>query len=453
MLLALFCILILLYGFHQYMNKKKENGAIVFFFFLTEGFHFLNKGWCPVKYTDFAVIYLVGIVFINLLEGNVAFFRLKTKIYKITCILGLFIFLEFLRTILLKEESFSFALANYRTYIPFFSFFIAQELKISGIKKILKLITIITIIGAVLYVIQPLIGIQTLQHAGIGRGVGGTFRYRNIPYLAYFYILYSSVKFDSSRIKNIVMLLLFLVAVILTQHRAVLLAYIACIALYFLMSKRLGRLLQIGVLGIVLFAFWGNYVIDRFSEKKNDHTIVEDVENVVNLDYQSAVSSGFENEGGTLSFRVLLLIERVDYMLKNPDYLFFGIGTRHEDSPATQRDFSFILGTLKQDGSHGQISSSDLAWLNPLMRFGLIGISLFIYLSYLIIAYLYKNRKRSAIAMSAFLFYVLLIAISLKNDHLYGNMQLFFVFLLIEYIRKTNRIKTIGLTPRKYDLI
>ena len=154
-----------------------------------------------------------------------------------------------------------------------------------------------------------------------------------------------------------------------------------------------------------------------------------------------------------MSFRVLLLIERVDYMLKNPDYLFFGIGTRHEDSPATQRDFSFILGTLKQDGSHGQISSSDLAWLNPLMRFGLIGISLFIYLSYLIIAYLYKNRKRSAIAMSAFLFYVLLIAISLKNDHLYGNMQLFFVFLLIEYIRKTNRIKTIGLTPRKYDLI
>ena len=115
--------------------------------------------------------------------------------YKITCIIGLLIFLEFIRTILLKEESFSFALANYRTYIPFFSFFIAQELKISGIKRILKVITIITIIGAVLYVIQPLIGIKTLQHTVIGRGVGGTYRYRNIPFLVYFYVLYSSVKF------------------------------------------------------------------------------------------------------------------------------------------------------------------------------------------------------------------------------------------------------------------
>ena len=28
--------------------------------------------------------------------------------------------------------------------------------------------------------------------------------------------------------------------------------------------------------------------------------------------------------------------------------------------------------------------------------------------------------------------------ISFKNDHLYGNMQMFFVYMLIEYIRYSN---------------
>ena len=43
--------------------------------------------------------------------------------------------------------------------------------------------------------------------------------------------------------------------------------------------------------------------------------------------------------------------------------------------------------------------------------------------------------------MSAFLFYLFLIIISFKNDHLYGNMQLFFVYLLIENIRYSMNIR------------
>ena len=139
-----------------------------------------------------------------------------------------------------------------------------------------------------------------------------------------------------------------------------------------------------------------------------------------------------------------MLTERIQFILEHPKYTLFGIGTRHEDSPYTENEFDFTLGSSRKnvDGDMikiGQISSGDLAWLNPLMRFGVVGITLLICFSFFILKYLYKNRKQSDLAMSAFLFYLFLILISFKNDHLYGNMQMFFVYLLIAHIDKISR--------------
>jgi hypothetical protein len=141
---------------------------------------------------------------------------------------------------------------------------------------------------------------------------------------------------------------------------------------------------------------------------------------------------------GTFSFRVLLLTERVDYMIKHPRSAVFGLGTRHEDSPKTQKQFDFILGTDNHRGGIGQLSSADLVWVTPLMRFGFFGIALLLCLSWVIVIFFYKNRNISGMAMAAFLFYIFLLLTSFKNDHLYGNMQLFYVYLLIEYIRYSN---------------
>jgi hypothetical protein len=186
--------------------------------------------------------------------------------------------------------------------------------------------------------------------------------------------------------------------------------------------------------------------MNRFVDDKSNRSTIEDIEAVVNLDYETAVNDEFANENGTFSFRVLLLTERIDYMIKHPRYTVFGIGTRHEDSPRTQQQFDFFLGSRRSSNdTRGQISSGDLAWVKPLMRFGFFGIVLFLYMSWVVIKYLYGRRKESNMAMSAFLFYLFLIIISFKNDHLYGNMQMFFVYLLIEYIRYSNvklRIKS-----------
>lgn len=184
----------------------------------------------------------------------------------------------------------------------------------------------------------------------------------------------------------------------------------------------------------------GETIMTRFENE--DSSTLDDIKTAMETDYETAVYNDFENESGTLTFRVMLLMERIDYLLNNPRYTVFGIGTRHEDSPKTKRQFDFNLGTINHKTLEiGQISSADLAWVTPLMRFGFLGIALFLYLSWTIIQFLYKRRKDSDMAMSAFLFYLLLIIISLKNNHLFGNLQMFFIYLLIEYMRYSRRHK------------
>ena len=425
----------------QYVKGRKGRGALVFFFFLTGGFHFLSQSWCPVKYTDFAVVYLLVVAFLNLTKGNHAFFKPQIKIYKIVTVIGLYITIEFIRTIALKEEIFSFALANYRTYIPFFSFWLVQELKKREVVHLFKEIASITIVSTVLFDLQPLLDIKIFQHANIEET-----RYRNIPYLAYFFMLLATVRMNFNRWKSVALVLMFLIAIVLTQHRAVMMAYVFCVGLHLLMTKKRGRFLQYGMIGLVFFLFAGEAIMTRFEDDKSDRSTVEDIKAVVNLDYESAVNNEFENENGTFSFRVLLLTERLNYMINHPRNAVFGLGTRHEESPRTHQQFDFTLGTINHRTELiGQISSADLVWVDPLMRFGFFGVALFLYLSWIIIRFLYKSRKISHVTMAAFLFYLLLVIISFKNDHLYRNMQMFFVYLLIEYIRYSNvnlRIKS-----------
>lgn len=424
------CTFILLYGLAQYVKGQKGRGALVFFFLLTGGFHFLNLNWCPVKYTDFALAYLVAVALFNIYEGNREFFKPQINIYKVVTFIGIYIALEFVRTLILEEEFFSFALANYRNYILIFSFWLVQELEEWEIKRLLKQIAIITIVSTVLFDLQPLLGIKILQHASVGET-----RLRNIPYLAYFLMLFATVKMDFGRWKSIALVLVFLIAIVLTKHRAVMIAYVFCVGLHLLISRSGGRFVQYGLIGFVFALFAGEAILSRFENDKSNRSTIEDIKAVVNLDYESAVRNEFENENGTFSFRVLLLMERVDFMLNNPQYSVFGIGTRHEDSPKTQQQFDFFLGTNNHRGGIGQISSADLAWVNPLMRFGFLGIALLLYLSWLITTFLYRNRDISDVTMAAYLFYIFLLLTSFKNDHLYGNMQLFFLYLLIEYIR------------------
>lgn len=435
MIMMVICFVVLFYAIGLYNKSRKRQALIIFYMFLSGCFHLVPEEWmngAPInKFPDFALLYFLYVCVRNM--GSSSFYRPALSSYKTMNILLVYIVIEFIATVMLGNEQFMFALKTFRTYILLGSYLLVAELDREDVIKLVKQISIITLITTLLYLSQPVIGLKMLHHASIGEGVDGISRYRNIPYLAYFFLIYFTVKLKFTSLKSVLYLLLFIAALLLTQHRGIMIGYVMAVGLYLIISRNSKRIIQYAIIGILVMGVAGQYLENRFNQ---DNTS-DDISNVLSLDYRSAVAQGFDVEGGaTFSFRVLLLMERIDYLVNNPKYLLTGVGVRHEDSPNTSRDFDFVLGTRKPNPVTGQwepcqISSADLAWLSPLMRFGLIGLILFAIFTLQNMKILFLNRKSSNLAMSAFLFYMLLFFISFKNDFLFSDLHLFLLYLLI----------------------
>ena len=270
-------------------------------------------------------------------------------------------------------------------------------------------------------------------------------RYRNIPELLYFVTCFALIVFKLSNIRSVMLVALCGMSIVLTQHRTVMLGFLVIAGVYLLMSHQIGKAIQYSFFGLIGFALIGNMIISRFNEEhgKEGTNTFDDIQNVINLDYRNAAINGYDDEGGTFAFRVLLFIERYDYFVKNPQYMLTGIGVRHADSPYTKRDFCFVLGSNKLNKDTGiwepsQITSSDLVWFTPFMRFGFLGLSLYVLITIRFAYFFYKRKNYGVVAMSAFLYYSLLIILSFKNDMLFAPKQVLLLFLLMELIEKAD---------------
>lgn len=449
MIVLICCIFAFVYACGLYTRGDKVTSSFIFFIFLTDGFMLLHSDWIsdyPInKYRDFALLYMFFVFGFNLLRRGSHFFKISNPIHRWFLFLIIYLTIIFFVTVLLRIESFSYSLAVYRNYLFFLSFFLFKDLSPLQIKSLIIKITFWTIITAIIYTTQPLHNLNILSGYAGEDGVqeNGMARYRNIPELLYFVLMYATIKLRFSSIKSILLLSLCGIALVLSQHRGVMLGYVVTIVLYLFLTRQTGRALQLGLIGIIGFLFVGNLIVNRFQNKGYASTS-DDFENVLTLNYRNAARNGYDDEGGTLSFRILLLVERFDYFKKHPQYMLTGVGMRHEDSPQTSREFNFILGSNKINRETGfwmpqQIDSGDLVWFVPFVKFGLLGLFFYIYITVLMIRFFYQNSNCEAIAMSTFLYYVLLIFISLKNDMLFAPIQITFLFLLMELIIRAGK--------------
>ena len=442
MIFLIICFCLLGYAIYLHDIGERDKSTFIFFLFLCNGFGFFHSDWLngmPInKYKDFALIYLLYDIVGKIYNSDRIIIK-SFPIYRWLSFLVLYLTLEFIFTILTGKEIFSLSLAVYRDYLFFLSFILFQGMKKRQLRNVVVSVSLATMLSAVVYVTQPIFRLPILDRAPVAQVGEGT-RYRNVPELLYFVLLYITVRLDLSKFKSILVILICILSLALTQHRGVMLGYAATVVLYLILSKDTRKALQYGIIGFVAFIAVGSMVVSRF-ENKGKNSTFDDISNVLNMDYSRAAANGYDDEGGTLAFRVLLFVERFDYFQRHPKYMLTGVGMRHEDSPKTQREFHFILGSRKRDRLTGfripqQIDSGDLVWFRPFVKFGIIGLVLYLYITWLIIVYLYKKRKNGTLATVTFLFYVLLIAISMKNDYLFAPIQVTFLLLIIELIRK-----------------
>lgn len=455
MIFLILFIILLGYAIYSYNNDNKKVGLLVYFFFVSNGFYLIPDsviGSYPInKLIDFGTIYLIFVT-CKIFSTKRYYFRKIENELKWWKWLFFYLTFSFLWTVALGKELFGMSLAMYRTYFCFLSFILFLDLKFEDLRWIFKKVIFITTIATILYVLQPLLKIKTLSTGGGISEEAGTLRYRNIPYLTYFLLIYYTIILKFSSWKKIILLLLCIISLILTQHRGIMLGYAITILIYLLLERKMQKALQFGLIGLITFLVLGDLIFSRFkqADTKSDFKALTNL-NYKNLDIEN------DNEGGTLTFRILLLIERGEYLLHTPTYTLQGVGMRHEDSPKTQKEFNFVLGSLKKKGNEWtkeQISTGDLVWMTPLIKFGFIGISLYLIITYFMSSFFYKNKKNGTLIQIAFYYYLLLIIISFKNDQLFSPIHIFMIFLLHRLTCKKGlliRYKNIILTKKKNE--
>ena len=116
-------------------------------------------------------------------------------------------------------------------------------------------------------------------------------------------------------------------------------------------------------------------------EKEADKNTFQEISEV--LRNPSATYTNYEAGSGTLVFRIGMLTERITYLLDNPQYLLFGVGDVYENS--SNNTYIFNIGTYNISAQYGKtmLSSVDIDWVEPTIKYGLVGVFLYILLYFI----------------------------------------------------------------------
>lgn len=299
-----------------------------------------------------------------------------------------FIIFEFALTFLTGADTIGYALKVIRIPLIFLAYYPFSTIPLEIYKRFIKTMLIITIIQGVLFLLQ-FVGINLLA----GRFDTDTFAFTfalNIPTFIYFYIFFS---LDAQYIKKYKypLLAFFFVILLLTFVRTIIIALLACVIIYIVTIRGFKRSMPI-ILSLVIIAPIVMGVLEKKSTVSGSSMSTKDEIALLFSGIDGIRRIG--KDGGSSIFRLAMLIERFDYLIENPQYLLFGVGAIHEDSPKCFNRFNFTLGTYNEERKYGfcLIESGDITWVPVALRYGLVGIAIHLFIL-ITIARLARKRK------------------------------------------------------------
>jgi len=397
-----------LYGWNRYANNKQANAIVVLFFFLTNFFQlkFLVDA-TSVKSYDFYLIYLAGLLLAENKRTNALFSTKDDKIAKIVLWLELWFFLVFIGTILLGVEDFLFAIKVYRLQLFFFSYFIFRKISYHVYVNTAEKIGIIALILGGLFLLQ-IFGVEMLSgNSDEDLYNGDIKRYRNIPFLTILFLIYAFVADIKS--KQRYLLIIFWGAIlVLSQHRGMMMALGMSFFVIIIYRRKVDKIFKVVVPLALVGIMLAPVLAYRFSDNAQGISIMEDMEKGFTIEDVDNTESE-----GSFMFRMILILERIEYMIDHPNKLLCGNGTIHEDSKKAQREFDFRIGTWKADASgkgivKSQIDTNDVALISMFMRYGLVFIVLFVVLCVNLFKVYNSNHNELSLISSIFLMYCIL---------------------------------------------
>lgn len=319
-------------------------------------------------------------------------------------------------SIYVREIEVSVSIRVFRNFIFFISLFIFVQLSIDELKKVVVAIVYASSVASLLYCLQPILKtgllnrvISDLDMIGANEFVT---RYYNVPVFicpVIFFLFYAKPVFNI-RFRR-VQLGINVTAILLTQHRNVLIAVLLCFFIFLILSKKIK--FRNAIIYCVLLPFiWitaDNLLNNRLSKG------FEDVEHASLTNPAVQVQDIALSDLSTTEFRQLMFKERLSFILKDPVRSWLGIGLMTDDSKKA-KSLRFYIGIPDDDGNISQIANVDIAWATLILQLGLLGTSLFICLHLSFLKKFFKQRRNCYMQVG------LLYIISLLISSLYGSM-------------------------------
>lgn len=150
----------------------------------------------------------------------------------------------------------------------------------------------------------------------------------------------------------------------------------------------------------------------------------------------SALQGNSRRIGGNMSFRLLMVEERMYYLNQHPQYAVFGIGSIQESDLKQQL---FHIGLKSKNGGVTQLDTGDIAWVLLFLRFGYLGTLIYIGTIFFSMVRLFFINRKSPLGFATLL-YVLcsLLLLSYTSSAIASSFFWIVPILAIRLLPSTN---------------
>jgi hypothetical protein len=431
------CVCILL-AIYYYWTNRRDKAAFLLFFVLTAGFQLLPLSLMTLPAMGVSKCYDWAFAFVGciLLVKPKVFFQLA--VWKNNWALSIYLaFLVILLyySIFVKEIEVSVAVRVFRNFMFFISLFLFTPLSVAEMKLVWKWIVYATSLCALLYCSQLVTHISVLNGVTSDgelyvRNTAMT-RYYNVPVFicpVVFFLFFSKNTFDI-RYRNL-LLGINVLAVLLTQHRNLIIAVFCCFFIWYMLNNRLKPVTLLYFLLVpAIYMIADNLLGNRLSKGMDDIGQVS-----VNND-RIRFSEISLSDLSTTEFRRLLFIERLDYIKKDDTRFLLGIGLLTDDSQKA-KSLRFYIGIPDDDGNISQIANVDIAWASLLLQLGVIGTVLFIFV-HLFLLKRFFWRRADPYLQTGILYLIALFVSSFYGSIIAMPYTMCMVMLFAAYYLKT----------------
>lgn len=425
-------LLLVIWGAFAWVKGEQWKSLVALLTLITAGYNlkFLSPVFSGVFSGPNLSLLLGGLILLLEYKNNEHVFSInKDKIALFVWLLIIYAFISFIVTLIFEIDLPDEAFKTFREGIFPIYYFIFRQVRPHQYEKFFKVAFKISIVWAVVFFLQPL-GIHLLGGIAADDGRGAS-RYYNYPDLSLIFFLWA-ITVKTTLPKRIILILIFGLPMLMMQGRALMLALLF-LPIYFYFKGYASRMVSLVIVGFAAFILFAPYIASRF----NMDEIAKEVSSSFSIDANSSNNEVDNN----FAFRTAIVAERIKYLVDN-NYLLTGIGSMNEDSPVTQKRFNFKFCSIRMYQGNvwrQQIVCGDVAFLNQIIKYGILYIVLFI--TFYILIYRKLNNMHTHCGDIGAAFVLILFLVSPAGNW-FNIINTLILFALLSYEENRTRFQS-----------